>query len=173
MLVVMHGLPGVGKSTIAKKIAESIDAELLNTNRIRKDIMKLKQYENPEDKMSFTDSEIDESYNIMFNLAKEGIRKEKDVVLDATFHKRRFIDSAKRLGKSIVIEVGCPEEIIKERIEKRFKENKSDSIAGYEHYKEVRDNYFEKYEKTDFFIDTSKDIEGQVSAFLDKVKESG
>ena len=37
MIIIICGLPGVGKTTLAKEIAPLVDAVLLSTDKIRKD----------------------------------------------------------------------------------------------------------------------------------------
>lgn len=48
MLVIVCGLPGVGKTTFAKKLAPLINAIILSTDKIRKELITSPTYEKEE-----------------------------------------------------------------------------------------------------------------------------
>lgn len=111
MVILVLGLPGSGKSYFASKLAQKIDAEYLNSDQLRKEMF-------PE--RTYSESEKAKVYEALLKKMKALIKKEKNVVVDATFHnnKRRapFISGSK--GKIAFIEVRADETIIQKRLEK-------------------------------------------------------
>ncbi|MHC4711475.1 MAG: AAA family ATPase, partial [Planctomycetota bacterium] len=53
MLVIVCGLPGVGKTTFAKKLSPLINAIVLSTDKIRKELIPLPTYEKEERKLIY------------------------------------------------------------------------------------------------------------------------
>jgi predicted kinase len=61
LIVIFCGLPGVGKTTIAKKLAPLIDGIILSSDKIRKEIIPKPTYERYERELI---------YHVMILLAK-------------------------------------------------------------------------------------------------------
>lgn len=111
MNVFVFGLPGSGKSYFAERLAKSLDAEYVNSDRLRKELFPKRTYSNIEK------SKV---YNMMLQKTQEANGQKKNMVLDATFHKKEsrepFTKNIK--GKVHFIEVWADEHIIKERLKK-------------------------------------------------------
>lgn len=167
MLIVLHGLPGVGKSTLSQRLAELTNGMVLGSNYIRRKILGCDAFQCAHvPLMPFSPEEILLSYRMMFYCAELVLSLGKTVILDATFQKRQFVDMAKEVAKKantpfFLIKVVCDEGECKKRMDKREQEKKSDSIVGYAHHLEVKEKIFEEYDPVDFTFDTSKDPEPQ------------
>lgn len=114
-LVVVCGLPGVGKSTVAERVADRIDGERLRSDAVRKAL-----FEEP----SYTDAETATVYATLLDRARERVASGTSVVLDATFADARFRADAREMGESFagaftLVEVVCKESVVKRRIERR------------------------------------------------------
>lgn len=111
MVILVLGLPGSGKSYFASRLAQKINAEYLNSDRIRKELFPVRTY---------SESEKDAVYKALLKKMQEAIDRRKDVVVDATFYRNeirdKFISNIK--GQIHFIEVWADEEIIKERLKK-------------------------------------------------------
>lgn len=111
MVVVVTGLPGSGKSFFAERLAKTIDADYINSDRLRKRLFP---------KRTYSDSEKASVYKAMLIKMEAANAQEKDLVLDATFHtkKTRELFAKKRRNGVRFIVVWAEEPIIKERLKK-------------------------------------------------------
>src|SRR6056297_1413041 len=91
-LVVVCGLPGVGKTTVAEDIAERLDGRLLRTDVIRKEILPDPDYTEEEARMV---------YREMFDRAREEVEDGGSVVLDGTFKDTRYRNRATVVSESL------------------------------------------------------------------------
>lgn len=160
MLIMVCGLPGTGKSTLAKAVAERIGAVYLNSDSIRLGMFEEKEY---------TEEEKKQVYEAMFEKAGEELGKGKNVVLDATFYKKGLRGDARETADEAgtdfyMIECVTHEDLLKERIFKRGKEE-SESDADYEVYKKVK-TQFDPIEEEHLAVDTSVELEKQVELVL-------
>ena len=132
MLYLFCGLPGTGKTTVAKELASLTGGMVLRTDEIRKQLMSDPQY-SPEEKRLV--------YDAMLRTAGSMLRAGAVVILDATFHLRKEREAAKEIARKagaecVVIEVKCDEETVRKILRKR--EAKSDeSDADFEVYKKI------------------------------------
>ncbi len=139
-LIVVTGLPGTGKSTVAKAIAEEIDAILFRTDVIRKSLFP---------KPSYSLEEQQHVYDEMFVQAHQQLKKHKSVVLDANFSKQIQRDQAVKLAEKagvepLILEIICQDEkLIAQRLEKRGNDASDATFrvyllkkAAYEHLEE-------------------------------------
>src|SRR5437762_372033 len=116
MLILVCGLQGAGKTTVAKRIATIISALILRTDVIRKQMFEAPQY---------TDLEMQKVYDEMFLRARKLLHEKRTVVLDATFLKELNRNQAKELPEEsesdfMVVLVQCDDEqVIKKRIGER------------------------------------------------------
>ncbi len=114
-LVVVCGLPGVGKTTVSRRIADRLACEILRTDVVRKELFEAPVY---------TDEETTAVYDELFERARSRIESGDPVVLDATFRKRSFRTAALGVAESMdvpfrLVEVVCEEPVVEERIERR------------------------------------------------------
>lgn len=109
MVVIVLGLPGSGKSYFAGRLAQRLNAEYVNSDRLRKELFPTRTYSKLEKAMV---------YGALLKRMEEAQNKRKDLVLDATFHKKeirqQFMDKSK--GGIIFIEVQADEDIIRQRL---------------------------------------------------------
>jgi predicted kinase len=164
MLVIVCGLPGVGKTTFAKKLAPLINAIVLSTDKIRKELIALPTYEKEERKLI---------YDVMILLAKYLHDSGANCILDATFNKESSrTEVKKKLGipdkKFFVIECMCPENIVIPRLKER-KDDYSD--AGIEVYQKMKKIY-EPVMGKHITIDTSLDPEKNAKLVSTKILNS-
>ena len=129
MIVIVFGLPGSGKSFFASRLAKIMDADYINSDRIRKEMFTRRTYSGQEKAAV---------YNAMLEKMKDAVNQRKNLVLDATFHKNAtrqpFLQEIKGKDKIYFIEVWTAENIAGERL----KERRPYSEADYEVYKLIR-----------------------------------
>ncbi len=114
-LAVVCGLPGVGKTTVAKRVAAHVDGEILRTDVIRKEL-----FDDPE----YSEAETKAVYAELIRRARERVAQGSSIVLDATFADARFREDARAVGDAVadgfdLIEVECDESVVERRIERR------------------------------------------------------
>jgi len=167
-LIVVAGLPGVGKSFIADKIGKKIDARILRTDEIRKEMAGIPQDEKRYEEFGegIYDKEMGEkTYLEVINRAREFLNNGKSCILDATFSERMYRDLAFNLAEELgvpflIVECTCPEEVVIERIKSRVEDGKSISDATISIYRKMKER-FEKIEEDEIrvVVDTSGNIE--------------
>ncbi|MGD8300562.1 MAG: ATP-binding protein [Nitrosopumilaceae archaeon] len=151
MLVITCGLPGVGKTTFAKKLAPLINAVVLSTDQIRKELIALPSYEKDERKLI---------YDVMILMAKYLHNSGINCILDATFNKENSrMEVKKKLEiqdcNFFVIECLCPENVVMDRLKNRRNDY---SDAGIEVYQKMKKIY-EPVKIKHITIDTSLESE--------------
>ena len=114
MVVIVFGLPGTGKSFFAARLADQINADYINSDRLRMEMFPHRTYSDKEKGMV---------YKAMLERAKTADNNHKNVVLDATFYKN---DLRKMIREEIgtespifFIEVTATEELVRERLQKK------------------------------------------------------
>lgn len=113
MIIIVFGLPGSGKSYFASRLAKTINAGYINSDRLRKEMFTERMY---------SEQEKTAVYNVMLSKMKEAVSENMSLVLDATFHKsetrKTFIREMEGKGGIFFIEVRANEDIIRERLKK-------------------------------------------------------
>lgn len=137
MIVIVFGLPGSGKSYFASKLSTLINADYINSDRVRKQML---------DKRTYSLNEKLSVYNEMLVQMKEFLKQKRNLVLDATFYKndirKKFIDEAELKGGITFIEVTADESLVIERL----KIPRMDSDANFEVYKIIEEQWEPLYE---------------------------
>ena len=133
-LVVVCGLPGVGKTTVAERIADHVDGRIRRTDVIRKEL-----FDDPE----YTDAETEAVYTELLARARDDIDAGGAVVLDATFADSRFRTAARETAAEAaaefdLVEVACDEGVVERRIERRDGISDAD-FDIHLHFKELFD----------------------------------
>ncbi len=135
MLVIICGLPGVGKTTLAKSLAPLIEGIVLSSDKIRKELFPSPTYSQTEQ-------------NTVFDAMITGAKNLNDVgtncILDATFNREQSrIEVKNKLGLSDnqfhIIECVCNEDITMSRLESRKNDYSDATIEVYQKMKIIRE----------------------------------
>lgn len=132
-LTIVCGLQGVGKTTVARRIAERVHATLLRTDVIRKELQ-ISQY---------SEEEKQKVYNEMFSKAKKLLQGNKNVVLDATFIRQKNREQAQQIAEQTsvnfqIVHVVSSEKTVKRRLEERVGD---ESEAGFQQYSNSKNSF--------------------------------
>ena len=151
MLVIICGLPGVGKTTIAKNLATLIDASVLSTDKIRKELISNPTYQKEERALI---------YDVMILLAKYLQETGRNCILDATFNKENSRNQVKNTLKIsedefFIVECTCPEKTILSRLKNRKNDYSDADILIYQKMKKI----YEPVKGKHITVDTSQDSE--------------
>lgn len=115
LMVVLCGLPGVGKSTVVSKLEDRIGGTVFRTDRIRKRL-----FEEPE----YTKEETEIVYDEMLCGAENILSDGGTVILDGTFKTLELRDKAREAAEKQnsafrLIKVECAKRVVRGRIENR------------------------------------------------------
>ena len=149
MIIILCGLPGVGKTTVAKNLAPLIDATILSSDKIRKELIPQPTYERYERELI---------YQVMILLAKYLHKVGKNCILDATFNKEEFRNQVKKKthcgnDQFFIVECFCSENIAISRIKSRKGGYSDANVSIYLKMKKI----YEPVKAEHLRIDTSKD----------------
>jgi hypothetical protein len=148
VLFLVSGLTGTGKSTVARKIAVDYHATQLNTDVVRKEVASVDQFERHHDSFNtglYDPKKVDETYEQVMERAAVVLKQKKNVVLDATFQKKRYREMAQHIAAkhhAILLMVQCvsPDTVVKRRLEQRVKK-KSVSDGRWEIYLQQKQTF--------------------------------
>ncbi|HSE84542.1 MAG TPA: AAA family ATPase [Thermodesulfobacteriota bacterium] len=149
--IVIFGLIGTGKSTLAEALSRELSFEVISSDRVRKEITGAgfteKRYED-FDKGMYSREVTERTYREMLDRGKGVIRSRKSVILDASFSKRRFrenvLNEAERLGvQPYFIQTGASVQTIKERLIEREEAGTSISDGRWEIFERFKEGFEE------------------------------
>jgi len=172
VLVMLCGLPGTGKSTLARKLAEQLPAVMVESDRVRQEIFTPPAY---------TAEESQHVHRICHILMGWYLRHYYHVVYDATnlyeYHRRlAYRLAARNKAQLVVAEVIASEEVVRERLSPRRRKDTITSgttdysDADWEVYLRMR-RQAEPIQHEYISIDTSDgDVERAVRCLLEAAK---
>jgi adenylylsulfate kinase len=112
------GLPGSGKSRLSQIVFEMLTDNGIACERIEFDSIRKRFVENPK----YTSEERDFVYEKLVDFAEKGVKNNKNIIIDATAHKRLYRERARnKIKRFIEVMVTCPLSICIERESKREK----------------------------------------------------
>lgn len=164
-VILLFGLPGAGKSTVARLLAKELSQPLISTEEIRAQLFGEGYIEEDRD---LTLPELVVTYNAVEMLLEIYIRFGKLPIVDGVF--RRATDRVRLTELLAEKGVGlssyyllCDDQTAKLRLGAR-KEEGTNSPAGYETFCRLR-NIFE-YDQTSMSIDTSDVGAGELAQII-------
>src|SRR3954452_7133556 len=164
VLAVFGGLPGVGKSTLAAKVAVALPATVLAVDTVD---FTLQRYDVTEPRPGFA------AYGVVAALAEVQLRIGHHVIIDAVnpvkAARQLWVDLAERLDVPLrVVEVVCGDDAEhRRRVEKRYEARDHDGIPDWVRVLE-RQKEYEPYLGPRLVVDTffAKDPVGPVLEYL-------
>lgn len=147
MIVIVCGLPGVGKTTLSRELAPIINAIILSTDKIRKELIPSPTYSWQERRLV---------YDVLVLLAKYLHNAGVNCILDATFNTE---NSRKELTRKLalvpnqfsLIECTCSEDKIISRLKNRKNDYSDADIFIYRKMKKI----YEPVSEEHIIVDTS------------------
>ena len=177
LIFLVTGLSGTGKSTVARKISVDYHATLINTDIVRKEAAGIDRYEQHHDQYNtglYDPKRIDETYEQVMQRASQSLTKGENVVLDATFQKKKYREMASHIaGKHhatmVIVQCICPDAIVKKRLDDRVRK-KAVSDGRWEIY-QVQKTTFEPFTADEkcHTIDTSDESYDYLMSFYQQL----
>lgn len=141
-LLLVGGIVGTGKSTVADALAEQLGGVVISSDRVRKQLVRLPPTSRVRalpDQGLYAPDEIERTYMAVFERARPVVESGRAAILDATFSRRRHREMATDLAAELgarqqMIEVRCAPEIALERLARREAGGASASDAGPRFY---------------------------------------
>jgi predicted kinase len=161
LIVIIFGLPGVGKTTLSRELAPRISAIILSTDKIRKELIPRPTYRWQERRLV---------YDVLVLLAKYLHNAGVNCILDATFNTE---NSRKELKRKLalapdqfsLVECTCSED----QIISRLKNRKNDySDAGIFIYRKMKKIY-EPASEEHITVDTSSTSQIDIQKIANQV----
>ena len=112
-LVLVGGLPGTGKSTVARGISDRLGWGMLRSDEIRKDLAGIEHEVHGRDVFGvglYRDNATMQTYEAMLDRAGRLLERGESVVLDASWTDRRWRDAARAIAASTasdMVELRC------------------------------------------------------------------
>lgn len=140
--VLMCGVVGTGKSSVAEVVAEELGGVVISSDRVRKRLFGLSPEERTEAGLEqgiYTPESTDRVYRGLLERAEPVIASGRLAILDATYARRaereRAAEFARERGISFrVVETRCQKEVVLERLTRREREGTDPSDAGPSFY---------------------------------------
>ena len=125
-VLIACGLPGTWKTETTEEAHKIKGGKLLRSDLLRLDVLKGQDVFDP--KVAGDMKKRTAVYDVMFEMADEALKTEKNVILDATFvtqdlRKQAAAVAAKHKVTFVILQTDCPQEVSIKRILARDKEN--------------------------------------------------
>lgn len=148
MLILIIGLPGVGKSTFAKQLQRNLNFEMLSTEEVRSLLF---QEGNIVEDRDFTKTELTYIYDYIYQNAKVTLSQGRSMIIEGVYRSSEDRNKLIKLSKDnnlgfLGFYVYCSEATALKRIIKR-KNRGTRSPAGVLGYKKIKT----EFEKADEF----------------------
>lgn len=137
MLVLVSGLSGSGKSTVAAAIGRAINGTVLSSDRVRKQLAGIEETAPAAAEWHqgiYADEWTTRTYDRLLELASAALDEQRSAVVDATFldnqQRERFVAAARERGRvALIAWVTLDDAVARDRIERRARAGGSPSDA--------------------------------------------
>ena len=137
LVLIVRGLTGTGKSTLARNLAERLGMTRLSTDDIRREMHGPSSQPSAYGAGVYADDARAQVYEELLKRARERLAAGESVVLDGTFLKRTTLAQAQALAgrggaTPLVVTCECAAEVARERVATRLAEGEDTSEARQE-----------------------------------------
>jgi len=148
-LVVVCGLSGSGKSTIAAALARELGLELLSSDRIRKELAGVPLQQRSHDEYGcglYAPAASEATYRELLARADSSLAAGQKVIIDATCQKRGVRENLQRLATGhevpfYLFVAEAPEEVIRGRLAERVSQGGGISDGRWEIYLRQKEEF--------------------------------
>jgi aminoglycoside phosphotransferase family enzyme/predicted kinase len=175
-LWIVCGMPASGKSTLSKRLSETLQAALYRSDSIRKALFHVPEYQTRDVAFEtdiYSSQATSLTYGKLMLMAQEDLKKGRSVILDATFSQEHQRDKAIRLSGDmdvnvVFIECRTPFKILKKRMKNRMSASSisdarmhhlPDFIKRFESLDDIRDEMH-------ILVDTSNSLDDSLRHVL-------
>ena len=169
VLVLFSGLPGTGKTVLARRVAQYLHIPLLAKDRIQS-VLRIR---------GLSDSGTPDGYHIMLDLADEQLSLGVSVVLDAVFPMEGFRSAARDIAhrnsanfRPIYCYCSDPS-VWRERMKGREQYVPNWTPVGWEAVERLRAMYAPWDPETALFVDSLSDLEDNFVLVIDWIRGGG
>ncbi len=178
LLVLVRGLPGTGKSTIARTISEQLGFELLQTDVIRRSVFGTSSDQPGFNEGRYRSENRSRVYETMHGQAAKLLSCGSSVVLDGTYLSASLRHAAAELAKQhradfLALHCQCPDEIAAQRIVARANVGNTASEARPEFF--ARQRQLEELDLPDqrsLAVDTSSNTGEQMPRVFGAIRKA-
>ena len=160
VLISLSGLPGVGKTTVARELAQQITAVHLRVDTVEAALRRSTLRIHPAE---------DAGYVVLSSLAADNLVLGLDVIADTVnavdVTRRLWADTAARSDADLLnVEVVCSDRAThRDRVERRASDIEGMSVPGWA---QVSDRTFEPWRQSRILVDTSQTSAARCAAAI-------
>jgi aminoglycoside phosphotransferase family enzyme/predicted kinase len=148
-LIITCGLMGSGKSSSAAALAFQLGADIFSSDVVRKRLAHLPEHARDYSgygKGIYSAAFDEATYGNLLTSAEASLGRGRTVIVDATFRRKRDRDRFRQLAERSsvpfhIVHTVCPEEVIRERLERRIATPGTISDGRWELFRDQADEF--------------------------------
>lgn len=149
LLIITTGLMGSGKSVLARNLGAILDARVIRTDVLRKELLNIKPEERRLEKFGegiYSEEMTSLTYEKAFEMARSILASGSSVIIDASFKRNKARLGAARIAEEtgagfFAFQCECASSVVKERLERRMKTSRDASDGRWELFELQKKDY--------------------------------
>jgi len=176
LLIVVRGRSGTGKSTLAEAVAQRLGVSLLQTDKMRRELLGKNQTPVGYGQGKYNRENRELVYDVLLRRAEDILANGQSAVLDGTFlaasWRARADEIARRHGAlPLMVHCTCAERVAKERIAARVRDGATLSEARDDIYaQQARDEEPDPPTLSALTVDTERPLPELVDSVIARIK---